>query len=548
MGPRVFAFCGRVSTEDNQEPEASRARQLAQARRILPPDAEIVEEFFDIGVSRSLPWARRPETSRLLAQMKQGAHRWDAVVVGEFARAFGAPIQYSSIYPLFQHFGIELWLPEIAGRVDFTSTTTEMLLGMLGGTSKQERALVRSRVRDGMTVLAQEGGRHLGGRPPYGYRLADAGEHPNPKKRSLGQRLHRLEPDPETAPVVRRIFEMFAAGHGLKAIANALTADGVPSPSAHDRVRNPHRDPRGWAHSAVRTVLRNEKYLGRAVWGKQQRLDELFDVNDVAAGYVTRQRWASNGAWVYGPDEDHPPLIDQDLWDATAQRIAERNTGARPGTRSPRTTSVPYLLRGLLHCGICGRKMEGTTAHETIRYRCRVAQSRALPAYLADHPKSLYVREDDVVAAIDRWLPSLANPEFLAASQENDDGTDNQEALLKRRLDEIDQATRNLVSAMEQGTDPAVVQPRIAELRAERSQTVSELAAIERPDRLTSADIAALLAELGGMEGVLADALPAEKADIYASLGLRLQYRPDQRTVEATADLDRVLSRVGGGT
>lgn len=166
-------------------------------------------------------------------------------MVGEFARAFGAPIQYSSIYPLFQHFGVELWLPEIGGRVDFTSTTTEMLLGMLGGTSKQERALVRSRVRDGMTVLAQEGGRHLGGRPPYGYRLADAGEHPNPKKRSLGQRLHRLEPDPETAPVVGRIFEMFAAGKGLKAIANALTADGVPSPSAHDRVRNPHRDPRG---------------------------------------------------------------------------------------------------------------------------------------------------------------------------------------------------------------------------------------------------------------------------------------------------------------
>lgn len=44
-----FAFCGRVSTEDNQEPEVSKARQLEQARRILPPGAEIVEEFFDIG-------------------------------------------------------------------------------------------------------------------------------------------------------------------------------------------------------------------------------------------------------------------------------------------------------------------------------------------------------------------------------------------------------------------------------------------------------------------------------------------------------------------
>lgn len=73
----------------------------------------------------------------------------------------------------------------------------------------------------------------------------------------------------------------------------------------------------------------------------------------------------------------------------------------------------------------------------------------------------------------------------LAASQETGGSADNHQALLKRRLDEIDLSTRNLVSAIEQGTDPAVVQPRIAELRAERSQTVAELAAIERPDRLT---------------------------------------------------------------
>ncbi|HEX7133311.1 MAG TPA: recombinase family protein [Iamia sp.] len=264
-----------MSTEDNQEPEASRARQIAQARRVLPPGAEIVEEYFDIGVSRSLPWPRRPETARLIADLKAGGHRWDGIVVGEFARAFGAPIQYSSVYPLIQHFGVELWLPEVGGRVDFTSATTEMLLGMLGGTSKQERALIRARVRDGMTVLAQDGNRHLGGRPPYGYLLADAGEHPNPKKRALGQRLRRLEPDPVTAPVVKRIFEMFAAGKGLKAIASTLTAEGVPSPSAHDQERNRHRDPRGWAHSAVRTILRNEKYLGHAVWGRQQKVDQL---------------------------------------------------------------------------------------------------------------------------------------------------------------------------------------------------------------------------------------------------------------------------------
>jgi hypothetical protein len=201
------------------------------------------------------------------------------------------------------------------GRVDFTSATTEMLLGMLGGTSKQERAMIRTRVRDGMTVFAQDGSRHLGGRPPYGYLLADAGEHPNPKKRALGQRLHRLEPDPVTAPVVERIFTMFAAGRGLKEIATVLTAADIPSPSAHDPERNRHRDPRGWGHTAIRSILLNERYLGRAVWGKQARTDELFDLDDVAAGYVTRQRWTESNRWVYGPHDAHPALIDQALWD-----------------------------------------------------------------------------------------------------------------------------------------------------------------------------------------------------------------------------------------
>jgi hypothetical protein len=49
--------------------------------------------------------------------------------------------------------------------------------------------------------------------------LADAGPHPNPSKADIGQQLRRLELDPIAAPVVRRIFEKFAAGKGLYAIA-----------------------------------------------------------------------------------------------------------------------------------------------------------------------------------------------------------------------------------------------------------------------------------------------------------------------------------------
>jgi DNA invertase Pin-like site-specific DNA recombinase len=62
-----FAFYGRVSTEDQQDPTSSRNWQLARSRQVIEQaDGEIVEEFFDIGQSRSLPWKRRPEAARLL--------------------------------------------------------------------------------------------------------------------------------------------------------------------------------------------------------------------------------------------------------------------------------------------------------------------------------------------------------------------------------------------------------------------------------------------------------------------------------------------------
>ena len=55
-----FIFYGRVSTEDWQDPVTSRARQLQQAVMLTAGHGVIVAESFDVGESRTLPWARRP--------------------------------------------------------------------------------------------------------------------------------------------------------------------------------------------------------------------------------------------------------------------------------------------------------------------------------------------------------------------------------------------------------------------------------------------------------------------------------------------------------
>ena len=113
-----FAFYGRVSTEDWQDPVASRARQLQQAMMLVAGRGVIAAEFFDTGQSRALPWARRPQAAALVAQLADPDRRWDAIVIEEYERAFYGN-QYASMAPLFEHYGIQLWMPEVGGRVDW---------------------------------------------------------------------------------------------------------------------------------------------------------------------------------------------------------------------------------------------------------------------------------------------------------------------------------------------------------------------------------------------------------------------------------------------
>ncbi|HEV8564610.1 MAG TPA: recombinase family protein [Actinomycetota bacterium] len=89
---KPFAFYGRVSTEDQQDPASSRAWQFRRALELVEPaGGAIVPEFFDVGQSRSLPWKRRPEASRLLELLRSPDRGFDAVVIGEPQRRSTAP-------------------------------------------------------------------------------------------------------------------------------------------------------------------------------------------------------------------------------------------------------------------------------------------------------------------------------------------------------------------------------------------------------------------------------------------------------------------------
>jgi DNA invertase Pin-like site-specific DNA recombinase len=134
----------------------------------------IVAEFFDVDKSRSIPWQRRPEATALLAELKNPGREFDAVVVGEPHRAFYGN-QYGLTFPIFEHYGVPLWVPEVGGPIDPANEAHDLVMSVFGGMSKGERNRVKIRVRSAMAAQAEIEGRFLGGRPPYGYMIVDIG-------------------------------------------------------------------------------------------------------------------------------------------------------------------------------------------------------------------------------------------------------------------------------------------------------------------------------------------------------------------------------------
>ncbi len=246
-----------------------------------------------------------------------------------------------------------------------------------------------------MAVQTREQGRYLGGRPPYGYRLADAGPHPNKIHASWGRRAHRLEPDPETAHVVRWMFTRRLEGHSVARIARALNEAGIPCPSAADPARNPHRSGAAWTLRTVATILANPRYTGRQVWNRQRTDKDLADPADVSLGHKEVQRWNLPVGWVISARPAHEALVSE------ADFIAAQGVSVDRGPVPAGDPAVPerrrYLLAGLLACGSCGRRMESAWSNGRSAYRCRHGHTTAT-APDPGRPKNAYVREDQIVA------------------------------------------------------------------------------------------------------------------------------------------------------
>lgn len=259
---RAVAYV-RVSTAGQEDRGSSIASQRETVTEYAAAKGwqllDVVQEAASGGVKEGeeLSYEHRPQLLTLIERAE--AREFDAVIVAKFDRLSR---DYPSLVVLerrLERFGVSIYS---AAEENGDGPIAEFIRGQLALVAQLERSMILDRVRAGKASRKRQG-RHVQGQIPYGYvtRPADDG-----KGRTL-------EPVPETADVVRRIFEAAKRGETPGKIADALNADSVPGPSG-----------RGWNRTAVRGMIENPAYYG-----------ERYDVRGHAA-IVTRRLWnAANG-------------------------------------------------------------------------------------------------------------------------------------------------------------------------------------------------------------------------------------------------------------
>lgn len=188
---------------------------------------------------------------------------------------------------------------------------------------------ISKKVRTNLLQMKKDG-KFCGSAPPYGY-MRD----PEDK--------HKLIPNPKTAPVVKKIFDLYVDGYGSCSIAEILTREGFPTPimykySGAKLKKFDH--PEIWKHTSISNIIKNRVYIGDLVQHRVQKVSYK----------VKKRKNLPESEWCI-KENAHEPLVDKKLFEI-AQSIKDSKDNYNPDRRS-----VNYILSNLVFCKDCGARM-----------------------------------------------------------------------------------------------------------------------------------------------------------------------------------------------
>ena len=311
------AIYARVSTEEQAEHGYSIDAQLETLRKYCDVYKwEIVGEYVDRGVSgKSIEG--RYELQRLLRDAQD--RKFDEVLVWKFNRMARKNIDLLHIVDLLEKNNVAF--RSLSENFDTTTSMGKFALQMMGAVGELERNTIVDNVKMGHKQRARTGKHN--GKVPIGYRSVKVDE------RGKETRIVVIE---EEAALVRNIFEQYAAGHGLKAIANDLNRRGYKT-----------RTGKTFSTCAIRDILDNPMFVGKIRYNRYEN-------------WAERRRNGKSTELILS-EGHHPAIISEELWEKV--QLLRQKKSVMPKKRF----EGEYLLTGLIRCPECGAAM---TASRTV--------------------------------------------------------------------------------------------------------------------------------------------------------------------------------------
>src|SRR6201981_1071549 len=254
----------------------------------------------------------RPALQRLLADIAAG--RVDIVVVYKIDRLTRSLTDFAKIVEILDARGASF--VSVTQQFNTTTSMGRLTLNILLSFAQFEREVIGERIRDKIAASKKKG-MWMGGIPPLGYRAQDG-------------KLVVIESEAE---IVRIIFRRYAGLGSVRLLKDEFEARGIKSKS--------------WTSAS-----------GRRVGGKPFSRGALYLMlqNRLYRGEIVHKGQSHPG--------EHPPIIDQPLWDAVQAQLAANTADRNSGTPVPPRSGPPVPPRS-------GRRSRCTRQTLRSRGRCR---------------------------------------------------------------------------------------------------------------------------------------------------------------------------------
>ena len=317
---RVAAYC-RVSTDDEEQLTSYEAQQTYYTDKIMTnPDWTMAGIYADEGITGTKA-TKRPEFLKMIRKCKQ--KKIDLILVKSISRFARNTVDCLNYIRTLKSLGIAVIFEK--ENINTLNEDSEMLTTIMGAFAQAESESISQNVKWGVRQAMKEGRGSIRYKNLYAY---DEGEDGQPKI---------IESE---AAVIRRINDEFLSGRSLPMIKDGLEADRILTPKGGNV----------WAVSAIRNLLKNEKYCGDVLMQKTFKTDPISGKTKRNTGQLP----------MYLIQDHHPAIISRDTYNAVQAEFARRTSGKAPSTKLAPTGqacySAKYALTGIVICGECGNQ------------------------------------------------------------------------------------------------------------------------------------------------------------------------------------------------